>query len=68
MTVRTLQQQLVTAMQLTQTQTELREGYIRIEMIARELLRENPDSSTGKDALELAQNALQRTTSTREVA
>lgn len=60
MTVRTLQQQQLTAMQLTQTTTELREGYVRIELLAKELLRENPQSTTGQDALDLARKALSR--------
>lgn len=49
-------------MSIEATQRDLRDGAVRIEQIALELLRENPKSTTGKDALELARNALARQT------
>ena len=60
MTVRTLAQMEATVRQVQQQAQEIRDGWVRIDALADEMLRVNSESQTGKDAKELAQNALKR--------
>jgi hypothetical protein len=50
-------------MAIRQQLQDIRDGWVRIEAQSLELLRENPNSTTGRDALEQARSALGKVTS-----
>lgn len=60
--VRTLAQQELIMANLKKTTQEIHDGWVRIEMVAAEILATNADSKVGKDAKELADNVLKRGT------
>lgn len=58
--VRTLAQQELIMANLKKTTQEIHDGWVRIEMVATEILAASPDSKVGKDAKELADDVLKR--------
>ena len=58
--VRTLAQQEKIMSDLKNTVAEIRDGWVRIEMVAKEILVSNPDSQSAKDAKDLATEVLTR--------
>ena len=45
---------------LKKTTQEIHDGWVRIEMVAAEILAASPDSKVGKDAKDLADDVLKR--------